>query len=285
MNSTTNQTTTTVPIPTTTTYNLYQMVNGAALCSGFTSWSDLKTDAEIAPPSNYPSLTSVIVHPSSPLVLTQDFDIMNLLNYFRTDLSNSSFNCNYDSTLYLLGLSGMNVAPWDQESITYCEASVRLVFQQSNIDFYMNGSSTFKCSSGMIQPKDSTLFNLFTDVKFISENLYPTRPVCPFIFGFSTLQRFQINNQISTILINNLWQFIQSSSSNSSINSTLAEFDAQGYGFYLNEDLMHPLVFESVQTLFISRSIQSIQTDLFNHFSQLTMNTNRSRTNSAMNST
>jgi hypothetical protein len=66
-----------------------------------------------------------------------------------------------------------------------------------------------------------------------------------------------------------LWTFQEYITNESTINSNIDSFYIDGNGYSLDTSLMHPLVFETVNSVFVSGTIGSIQTDLFKHFKRI----------------
>jgi hypothetical protein len=143
----------------------------------------------------------------------------------------------------------------------------------------MNGDE-LKCDSNVIPIHSTTtsnltvatptFFNIISRIIFNQKNKYPSEAICPYIFSNSKLTILAIFFQIKTILISNLWSFNNSESSNeSTINSNITELDLKGYGYSLDASVLHPLVFELLQWIEIYRSLESIQTGLFNNVNQL----------------
>jgi hypothetical protein len=86
------------------------------------------------------------------------------------------------------------------------------------------------------------------------------------------MQLIYITSQVDAILIYNIWRFQSPNISNlTTINSKIKELDLNGYNYNFDTSLMHPLVFETIQSLHIANSIGSIQAGLFRHFKQINL--------------
>jgi hypothetical protein len=86
--------------------------------------------------------------------------------------------------------------------------------------------------------------------------------VCPFVF--KNLASIQLNYQVDSFLFVSLFR-IQKVNITSifSINSNINELEVNGYNYMLDTGLLHPLVFNNMQNLALSGTINAIQTDLF----------------------
>jgi hypothetical protein len=183
-----------------------------------------------------------------------------------------------------MGLSGLDVWPWLARNESSCV--VQLYFEQSRIDFYINGTraSDMPCSPDLIpsatrtsssssSSSSSTLFSSFQNIGFYWQNSYSEQPVCPFLFTNAVVSTLLVYNQIDAILVSNLFRFMcgeeKEIGQGTSINSNITQLQVQGYGFRLDTGLAHPLVFEQITEIQIYRSIGSIQDNLFENFKQL----------------
>jgi hypothetical protein len=76
---------------------------------------------------------------------------------------------------------------------------------------------------------------------------------------------------VDSFLYKNLLRFSQENlNDTATINSTVMSLTVFGYNYKLDTGLLHPLVFEGIQSILLVNTIGSIQTDLFKHFNHLT---------------
>jgi hypothetical protein len=229
------------------------------ICDDFKSWSELK--------NNNPVCTIkkgyINIHPDEPIMLTSDLNLMALVNSFNITKPDSHVRVS------VVGIEGIEVSPWPLAG--NIAQNVMIQLKQSKIDFYINGRllSKFKCSKDIVSGTEKTFFNIVPIIYFLGRNEYSNEPVCPFIFTNSVLNILSLNSQIVSVLINNVWKFqTPGTTKESTINSAINQLYLAGYGFNLDLSLMNSLVFESVYSIYVFRSIGSIQTDLFTNFNQ-----------------
>jgi hypothetical protein len=246
------------------------------ICSEFSSWSELNEELSS---NKYAYLPGIIIYlkPSEPIPLTSEFNISLVAHAVE---------------LHLFDVSGVYVFPWpanllDFETCSGC-SKIILYLRFSSIEFYVNSTQPGGCSctpslipnnSATTVSSFSTYFNSI-DVDF--GNAFNSRAetlVCPYLFNNA-----QINNgmsfgyQVDSFLFVSLFKFqedIKSINNTSktlpkSINSIIGSFGVSGYNYRLDTGLVHPLVFEAITHFSCEGTIQSIQTNLFNHFQQLT---------------
>jgi hypothetical protein len=253
-------------------------LNNTAVCDGFKSWSDLK---QLVNSTNKTSLAAnnsyITLHPAAAIVLTNELDVIALIDAFHHGSAISKSLINQKSTINMLGLVGLDVAPWPHISFN---TSLMLSFDNSKIEFYMNGTtlSDFNCSDNSIRQflarigegsMKQTIFNTFASIEFLYKNQYSDQHVCPYIFSNAKLSWIYIYSQVDAILVKNLWKFkIIGNANETTINSSIIGLSVGGYGFSLDESLAHPLVFEHVQTMSILSSIESIKAGLFLNFNK-----------------
>jgi hypothetical protein len=75
--------------------------------------------------------------------------------------------------------------------------------------------------------------------------------------------------QVDSIVYTNLLRFGDYNGSESSINSGVSEVHIGGYNFRLDTVLIHPLVFEKVNVVYVYNKIGYLQEDLFKHLSDV----------------
>jgi hypothetical protein len=245
-------------------------------CHQFSSWRELTALAYAPRITSYASCQPnpiVVLHPSTPLILTQELHIEHL-----------AFLCNWNgdsarlrgALVKLFDFRGVNVYPWPvltESGYDSVQLANSLYLIISTVEFYVNGTSDYECNADLIAVNDSatSLFeSTFTGGLFIQENSrYSSRPVCPHLFRNAFLTQVVFSGLVSSFLYVNMLQF-ESSENTLTINSQVIEVGFGGYNYALDERLLHPLVFEKVNTVFFKNSIASIQLDLFKHFQQLT---------------
>jgi hypothetical protein len=178
-------------------------------------------------------------------------------------------------TLNMLGIDGIEINAWPSLLVNYF---IEIIFQNSLIEFYLNGallSGNKTCSKEYFNEKAAgnvTFFKVFQTVIFALANSYPSgEPSCPYMFENATMQTFEIWGQIDTILIRNIFQFIpfNNYSKVTAINADIQEVALCGYGYNLDTNILHPLVFKTTNWILIFKSVGSIQTNLFQNLSQL----------------
>jgi hypothetical protein len=220
-------------------------------------------------------MTFINVHPSEPIQLTSDLNLTELISFFY-DIDSTLSGQALVITFNMMGINGIDLVSWQMLSVqTFTDLKLAIKFEQSNIDFYRNGTELTgtECSADMISKhgyKTTTLFNILADLTFARQNTYPEHPICAFIFSEAEFNSLSIYSLINSILVRNLWRFESLDSNNqTSMNASVRALYLGGYGYDLDTGLIQPLVFESVQWLFIYRSVGSIQADLFKHFGQI----------------
>jgi hypothetical protein len=239
-------------------------------CDRFQSWNELN---EMFSNASFAKLKpSINIHPSAPIALTSELDLVDLLEDLNVKKSKKN-----KLIVNFIGINGIDVTPWSNEIDTSADLPLYISFENSEIKFSINGSDDIKCSPDLILPPRSTinetiitptLFNIFSVVIFANNNKYPSETVCPYLFAYSKLKKLKILGQLRSVLINNLWEFTSIETNRSTISSSVQELEVKGFGFSLDTSLMHPLVFRDVHEVEIFRSIDSIQTDIFNYFIQ-----------------
>jgi hypothetical protein len=127
------------------------------------------------------------------------------------------------------------------------------------------------CSRDLVPQKALPIFNCVKDIYLCDKIKYDDKPICLYIFTNAQFNKLAIFDQTNSFLIKNLWKFQTKITNDSSIsiNSKIMQLEISGYMFDLNESLLNPLVFESVEKILMSLSIGSIQTNLFKSFSNL----------------
>jgi hypothetical protein len=206
-------------------------------------------------------LESLILKPSTPIQLTSDLNI------------------SLGIDIIIAGVSGISMYPWPALPIhrpKFRKDDLHLCF--STVQFYVNNTppDAYTCGPGLIPDnsfKNVSLFSTYINsINIGYGNTYgsPSQAVCPFVFKNAQLSRFSINFQVDSFLFVSLLRFQEVNFTTAiSINTNISEFNVGGYNYKLDEGLLHPLVFEKIKKLYLSITIQSIQTDLFKHFKLL----------------
>jgi hypothetical protein len=242
------------------------------LCDTFESWSDLSNISQYTVSAQ----TSFInIHPNEPVAVTNDFNMTQVIMIFY-NITTESKGQPQTINLNLMSIDGIDVMPWTDPGLMSASLTLEITFVQSHIDFFINETeiSDEECYAAMIskyEDKITTFFQISSDIIFKHQNTYPKNPICPFVFSKAALTSLSIFSLIDSIMICNLWKFksFDKNSNQTTINSTIYELNLAGYGFDLNTSLMHPLVFKSAIFLYIYQSVDSIQADIFAHFSQV----------------
>jgi hypothetical protein len=215
-----------------------------------------------------PSATIIynaVIQPNTPLVLTSELDIASIFSTLNTSR-------NTDFTFKIRNLSGIELVAWPS-GIT----RVPIEIDHSQIEFFMNGKplSDYPCLADMMNSflnsnvsNNNSFFSAFSEISFNSQNQYSSQPICPYIFAYANLYIMTLSGQTET---NHLKLRLSYPNETTTISSCIRNLRLQGYGYNLDETILNPLVFESVQSLTITGSISSIQSDLFKYFEQLSV--------------
>jgi hypothetical protein len=236
-----------------------------AICGDFQSWTDFNKMVLNMNQITIFNITAIQIQPSLPILFTSELDFAGLLSALNINESlGNQFKVN------IIEISGIEVTGWPSNTVVN-----QIIFQQSQIEFYINGTSlsNLQCSRDIVSAYNATFFNMFTSIVFLQQNKYPSQPVCPFIFtNTQVLNELRIFNQLNSSRTKNLWQF-QPYQTNSlgSINSSIYTLNVGGSGYNLDTNLVNPLVFESITSLLVLRSLASLQTDIFKYFQHLSL--------------
>jgi hypothetical protein len=247
----------------------YGIQTNISACDNFANWSDLNTFIK---QNSYNMSAWLAIKPRSPITLTVELDFAGISKAITQ--YNQYYLFGY--FIFILQVAGIQVYPFTGSSRSLNCSQVSLVIMQSQIAFYINNSIAFDCSKALIpsppgnlQPFAFTLFNSFKSAIFATKNKYPAQPICPYIFVNATCE-IQFENQIDTLLIVNLVKF-QAIHETNSIGSSIKSLAIHGFGYTLDTNLAHPLVFKQLELVLIEQSIAAIQTDLFKHFKFINM--------------
>jgi hypothetical protein len=206
------------------------------------------------------------------VLLTSELDITELVEAFN---DGNWLARNESLILNFIRISGIDLLSW---SNNFTNSSIKIEFENSQIGFFMNGTSLSTnesdCSKKqLLHGKVATpsFFSVFSIVRFCYSNFYPSdAAISPCAFSNANMQLLDIWSLLDTVLVRNIWRFFPFQNSNeTTIKSLILELDLTGYGYRLDTSIMHPLVFESTQTLWIYNSIGSIQADLFKYLKQI----------------
>jgi hypothetical protein len=144
-------------------------------------------------------------------------------------------------TLNIIGVSGIEIDSWPEVLIN---SSLEITISNSQIGFYLNGTSLNDdkiCAKGLVDEKagNLTLFNKFQTITFAYANNYQSNaPSCRFIFTNADMQVLTLWHHIDTILVKNIWGF-KSLNETTTINSKIIELDIAGYGYSLDTSVLH----------------------------------------------
>jgi hypothetical protein len=238
--------------------------NNEDLCFYFKSWTDLNNVTR--QPFYAISSTTINLLPTRPIALTSELDIASLAEAFVN--GQLLGNENQQFIVNMIDLNGMDVVPWLNAKLFMGNQSLKIAFENSQIEFYINGTpmSDLNCSQSLIPQATPTIFNIFWSVYYGMKNVYPHKPICPFIFKNASLFGLTISSHIDAILIRNLWTFQAIDTNSSILDSSIESLKLIGYGYTLDTSLLNPLVFKRIDCLTIRNSINAIQPGLFAHF-------------------
>jgi hypothetical protein len=208
------------------------------------------------------------LHPSTPILFTGE------LNF-------TIFTQSFDKvrSLALYGINGVSVYPWPVLTPSSV-VKVNLVIHVSTIDFYISEKPTeYACSPKLIPDpsfKNSTsLFSSVDSLRIGHGTTYNVAQqlVCPHVFRTARLSSLSLSGQVDSFLFVNLLQFNQSNlfkDNITSIDSSIFELTiTNSYNYKVDQNLVHPLVFEKLTQLYIYNTIASIQAELFIHLKNL----------------
>jgi hypothetical protein len=173
--------------------------------------------------------------------------------------------------LYLDGITGLNVYPWPRPQPPNVSSPMSISI--STIEFYFNNTQNFPCRKDLIPDPtetegslfDSLLYDLFLDYT----NTYTSTAVCPHLFKNARLLKFELYGQVDSFLYVQLLKFANVSDTES-IGSNIIECNIYGYNYKVNQGLVNPLVFKTVNSFDFSNTIASIEPDTFKSFKNLT---------------
>jgi hypothetical protein len=241
---------------------------GIIKCRQFDTWPQLTS---LLNGTNLTLANEINVEPRNPLLLTSDLKIRQLIaayppiEFFEVEI---------------FRLKGVDVTSWRwPETKNNIKTRLKIDVIFSNVAFYINerAPGQYNCTE-IMRAKHSaslnpTFFSYFELVNFQSLVVYNnTEPWCPYVFRNASLSNLKICCLVENFLIANLIKFERIRTENITswpMDSKISKLVLQGYNYNLNEELMHPFVFEKVETLWIFESIGSIQADLFKHFKYL----------------
>jgi hypothetical protein len=207
--------------------------------------------------------------PNYPLVLTGKLEFLRLRKIICRLAPYNPFMC-VQGDYFLYGLKGIDISSEWKSNQNYGNFWIEF----STAAFFVNGSSKFDCSEEQMTNDANknitySFFKSFKSIRFGHYVAYENKPICPYWFSNTDhLKSLEIDSLADSFLVQNQFNFKKVNSS-TSINSELQSFSLYGYNYKLDESLVHPLVFEKVQTIKIEGTIASIATDLFKPFIKL----------------
>jgi hypothetical protein len=106
--------------------------------------------------------TFVSIHPAEPIHLTSDLNIAGLIDLFY-EIDTTPSSQTIALTLNMMGLSGIDLTPWPTLTQILARCTLAIVFEQSQIGFYRNGTeiSDNECSADMIYKYGDDITNFF----------------------------------------------------------------------------------------------------------------------------
>jgi hypothetical protein len=138
------------------------------------------------------------------------------------------------------------------------------MLERSVIQFFIDGKpqSELECTPDLISNQYTWIFNSFDCVTIGDKDQvkYENKPVCPYIFKNLQIASLKLDNQVNTFLARNLLTF-QAVNDSSPISSNVTSLKITCYKLAVDESVLHPLVYECVQTMQFYRSVGSIQVD------------------------
>jgi hypothetical protein len=238
-------------------------------CINIPTWSQLLVSLNKT--ANLTEITEVRIKPEPALLLTDELNLWTVCNIV---CRNQPLFCRYVLTVRFSGLKGVDVlggGNWMKDKKN-CSSIFSLYIESSTMTFYMAGQAPgqYNCSSetqfslenGKKFTTTGMFFNSYYDEIYFDKSVLfdQQTPVCPFVFAYARLDDLIINSLVDSFIASNLLKF-QKVLSTKSINSSINQLELHGYNFKLDESLMHPLVFEHVQELYLSGSVCAFQND------------------------
>jgi hypothetical protein len=115
------------------------------ISANFASWSDLKQMLNNTNPHLLVTNNSYVnLHPTEPIILTNEIDVYNLVMEGHFGIESLQVN--------IMGLDGLEVTSWSNQS-SY-SSSWSLTIHNSPIEFHVNGTkeSDLECSKDLLLP-------------------------------------------------------------------------------------------------------------------------------------
>jgi hypothetical protein len=225
-------------------------------CRRFDNW--LQATALLNNTPNLDEFPLINLKPNSPILLSSDLNV-------AIAVANQPFHY---IEIHVFELKGVDTIGWSKSA-----GQVTLYMYASYLTFYMNNlaPSDYQCTEQLMKYFNMTFFSFFTQVLLIDSVAYDRDVAfCPYIFSNANLSLLHIGNLVDSFVVKNLFKFQRNlQNASSTINSVISQLEIRGYGFNLDETIMHPLVFESVERIGSFSSIGSIQIDLFKSFKNL----------------
>ena len=202
---------------------------------------------------------SFYLSPDSLVRLTRSFDLKDLV------LSTSLVHIHFEF------IDGLVLGPFRLIDLDQANFTSNIFFGYSKLDFYLHNGS-------LIVPAlcDAELFKdyevgLFTNLQNSYVTFFPTtsyaHPICPFGFKNANLMRFYVANLRDDRVVQNVFRFSEITNTRNisiNLNSVILNLEFSNiYRLKIDSNLVHPLVFHSVQELVVDGTIEMIQTDLF----------------------
>jgi hypothetical protein len=240
-----------------------EQVNFKLNCFNFAAWSQLVGLVNNTIES-INTVSFLLIKPNQPLVLTGELNLWQVCSLIKPD---NALACLGSLLVEIAGVKGIDiVSGWstknDKAQIEKNNTSNHVWIFSSALKFYMNGLALeqWQCTKEHVLKNltQTTIFNYFGQIIFENSVVYDSEnPVCPYFFINANITYFSINGLADSFLITNLFRF-QKINSSVPINSSITHMTLSGYNYALDESLLHPLVFEFVQTVFLGGTINSI---------------------------
>jgi hypothetical protein len=142
------------------------------------------------------------------------------------------------------------------------------------IEFHVNNTSpaSYTCSPDLLPENSKTESSLFSwciallSIEYGNTYGSGAQTDCPYLFKNAYMSNgIELSYQVDSFLYVTLFKF-QKVNDTKTINSKMPSLAVHGYNFKLDTSLLHPLVFENLNSLSCLGNMNSIQADLFKNF-------------------
>ncbi|CAF1107330.1 unnamed protein product, partial [Brachionus calyciflorus] len=191
-------------------------------------------------------------------------ELKSLLDYNLNKLTNS------EPYIALLHINGFQI---EQETIfnfSNRPKQVNLIIGYSDFKFYFNNNLVKSCSQ-LVNFTTSSFMNQLSYSVLKIERSLNTLKLCPLIFENTFINVLSVSYFFETFYLKKNLNFesIDSTIGNN-LNISIKRLDlSHVFNLNLNENLMNKYIFKELNTLIIAGDINSIQIDIFKHFTKL----------------